>query len=129
MIRADAISDKLNIFGFKFKVTQLNQDGYILKIYLPILCYLQIIISKNSIKITSRTFIGIDFLTVEWNLIAYSTLVSVLLAFSVIPTNSMIVIFFVVFTLYYLMCIIKLEALKVILLRWIDMEVQRQEVE
>jgi hypothetical protein len=129
MIRVAPISDKLNIFGHKFKVTQLKQDEYILKIYLPILCYLRIIISKNRIKITSRTFIGIDFLTVEWNLIVYSIILSVLLAYRLIPTHSEIVILFAVFISYYLMCIIKLEALKVILLSWIDMEVQRQEVE
>jgi len=129
MINVDGISNKLNILGYRFKGTQLNQDEFILKIYLPIGCYLNIKFSANRIKITSRTFIGIDFLTVEWNLIIYSLVLLALLAFNVIPAHSVIVIFFAVFFLYYLMCIIKLEALKVILCRWIDKEFQHQKVE
>ena len=128
-MKTNRILRKLSMLGYKFKETQHTQDEVVLKIYLPVLCYLKIKFSANSIKISSRTFIGIDFLSVEWNLIIYSLVLTFLLAISVIQAHSMIVIFFAIFILYYLMCIIKLEALKVILCRWIDIEFQSQKTE
>jgi len=129
MIKIDPILKNLIILGYKHKEKHYKKDEVILKIYLPILCYLKIKFLANRIEITSRTFIGIDFISAEWNLIIYSLALTILLAVGVIQTNSMIVVFFTIFILYFLMCIVKLEALKVIICRWIEMELQHQKNE
>jgi hypothetical protein len=114
------IRQKLNLYGFRFYERENSSGESVLKIYLPMLCYLKITFSENRIKISSRTFIGLDFLSLEWNFMLYALALALLLAFQVFDVGSAFTIFFLLFLLFFCMGIIKLEFLKTQVYKWLD---------
>ena len=122
MIRTDNIKSKLNLLGYKMKETQNEKGEVILKVYLPIVCFLKIRFAENKIKITSGSYVGFYFYSLELTAIFYSLVLSLLLAYEVIAMNSVFTVFFLLFILYYLVCFIKSEFLRIIIIGWIEKE-------
>jgi hypothetical protein len=122
MIKTDNIKSKLKVLGYKMKETQNEKGDVILKVYLPILCFLKIRFAENKIKITSGTYVGFYFYSLELTVIVYSLVLSLLLAYEVIAMNSVFTFFFLLFILYYLVCFVKSEFLRIIIIGWIEKE-------
>jgi len=122
MIRTDNIKSKLNLLGYKMKETQNEKGEVILKVYLPIVCFLKIRFAENKIKITSGSYVGFYFYSLELTAIFYSLVLSLLLAYEVIAMNSVFTVFFLLFILYYLVCFFKSEFLRIIIIGWIEKE-------
>ena len=122
MIKTDNIKNKLKLLGYRLKETQYADGEVVLKVYLPILCYLKIRLMESKIKISLRTYMGLGFFSLEFNYAIYSLALALLLAFEIIQVNSVLTIFFFLFILYFLLCIIKLEFLKLNVYRWIEEE-------
>jgi hypothetical protein len=121
MIRySEHLVQKLDFWGYRFNESQNSAGESVLKVYLPILCYLKITIAENKIKITSRTFIGVDFISLEWNFLIYSLILALLLAFGAFAAHSVFTVFFLLFLFFFSMGIIKLEFLKMQIYRWAD---------
>jgi len=114
------IRQKLDLYEFRFNERKNSSGEVVLKIYLPLLCYLKITFSESRVKISSRTFIGLDFLSLEWNFMLYALALALLLAFQVFDVESVFTIFFLLFLLFFGMGIIKLEFLKTQVYRWLD---------
>ena len=104
------------------KETQNEKGEVILKVYLPIVCFLKIRFAENKIKITSGSYVGFYFYSLELTAIFYSLVLSLLLAYEVIAMNSVFTVFFLLFILYYLVCFIKSEFLRIIIIGWIEKE-------
>ena len=122
MIKTDNIKNKLKLLGYRLKETQYADGEVVLIVYLPILCYLKIRLMESKIKISLRTYMGLGFFSLEFNYAIYSLALALLLAFEIIQVNSVLTIFFFLFILYFLLCIIKLEFLKLNVYRWIEEE-------
>lgn len=122
MIKPDNIKSKLNFLGYKMKETQNEKGDVILKVYLPIVCFLKIRFAENKIKITSGTYVGFHFYSLELTAIIYSLVLVLLLAYEAISVNSVFTVFFLLFILYYLVCFVKSEFLRIVIIGWIEKE-------
>ena len=104
------------------KETQNENGEVVLKVFLPLLCFLKVRIAENKIKITSGTYVGFYFYSSELTAIIYSLVLALLLAYEVISMNSVFTVFFLLFILYYLVCFVKSEFLRIIIIGWIEKE-------
>lgn len=118
MINPDDIIRKLRLLGYKLKETKNEKGEVMLKVFLPILCFLKIRFKENKIEITTGSYVGFYFYSLEMTVIVYSLVLTLLLAYEVISMNSEFTVFFLLFILYYLICLIKLEFLRVIVIGW-----------
>ena len=122
MIKTNNIKSKLKLLGYKMKETQNENGEVVLKVFLPLLCFLKVRIAENKIKITSGTHVGFYFYSLELTVIVYSLVLALLLAYEVISMNSVFTVFFLLFILYYLVCFVKSEFLRIIIIVWIEKE-------
>ncbi|GEM_PF-1415953 len=122
MIKTNNIKSKLKLLGYKMKETQNENGEVVLKVFLPLLCFLKVRIAENKIKITSGTHVGFYFYSLELTVIVYSLVLALLLAYEVISMNSVFTVFFLLFILYYLVCFVKSEFLRIIIIGWIEKE-------
>lgn len=120
MIKSDVIISKLKLLGYKLKETRNEKGEVILKVFLPILCFLKIKFKGNKIKITTGTYVGFYFYSLELTAIVYTLVLTLLLAYEVISMNSVFTVLFLLFILYYLICFIKLEFLRIIIIGWFE---------
>ncbi len=122
MIKTENIKNKLHRLGYKYKEDYYSEKEHVLKIYLPILCYLKIRFTEHKISITARTYIGSWFHTIEFNFILYGLATALLLAFEIIAVQSIFTALLGLFILYFLLCIIKLEFLRLMVIKWTEQE-------
>lgn len=117
----EIIKNRLILLNYivKEKINSKNEVT-IIRVYLPILCYLKIKFTKDKTKISSRTFIGSNLISIELNFIIYLLMLALLLAYEVIQVNSVLTIFFILFLLFFIVCIIKLEFIKLLIINLIE---------
>ena len=77
----EIIKNRLILLNYivKEKINSKNEVT-IIRVYLPILCYLKIKFTKDKTKISSRTFIGSNLISIELNFIIYLLMLALLLA-------------------------------------------------
>ena len=111
----EQIISRLEFFNFNY---ELDKD--ILKINLPLFCYLKIKINDDSVKLTSRIRFGFSFLSLEWNFIIYGLILYVLAFFQWITLNRGIFVLLGLFVIYFVVCFMKIETMKKIVHNWIE---------
>jgi len=121
----DLIIEKLKFFNYKY-TTDIYRDKpaeIILKIYLPMLCYLKVSFFENKVKMTSRILYGINFLSLEYNFFIYAIGLIILSFLKWSELDMVIFIFLFIILIKFVICFIKLELLKTIIHRWIEEDV------
>jgi len=114
-LNVETIKVKLDTFDYKYK----DKEGELI-VYLPILCYIKVKYTGDNVKFTSRTFLGFNFLSLEFNFLFYSLVFYFTSYFYWTTLNKGIFVLFGIFILYFIICIIKVESLKIIMHNWID---------
>ena len=112
---SEKIISRLKFFNFKYEL-----NGTVLKIFLPMFCYLKIEFATNRVKITSRINFGFRFLPVEVNFIIYGLILYLLTWFQWPVLNKGIFMLIGIFLLIFVICIIKIESMKTIVHNWIE---------
>jgi len=111
----EKIITRLEFFNFNYEL-----DKAILKINLPLFCYLKIKINDDSVKLTSRIRFGFSFLSLEWNFIIYGLILYLLAYFQWITLNRGIFVLLGLFVIYFVVCFMKIETMKKIVHNWIE---------
>ena len=114
---AQSIISKLEYFNYKYEIKDET-----LKIYLPMLCYLKIKITKDKIKFSSHIRFGFNILSLEYNFLIYSLALYLLTWFKWTALNKGIFILLGLFIIYFVISFIKTESMKTILHNWIENE-------
>jgi hypothetical protein len=114
-INTEKITTRLKTFNYDFEV-----KGTVIKIYLPMLCYLKINWGSGKIKITSHISFGFRFLSIEINFIIYGLILYVLTWFQWTNLNKGIFALFGILLIYFVICFIKLESMRSITHNWIE---------
>ena len=119
MDKKDQISDKL-ISRLKRFNYSYEAKGTIIKVFLPMLCYLKINSAQDKIKITSHITFGFSFLPIEINFIIYGLVLYILTWFQWTNLNKGIFALLGIFLIYFVVCFIKLESMRSVLHTWIE---------
>ncbi len=121
----ESIIEKLKFFNYRFTtdVYRNHPLEIILKIYLPLLCYLKISFFENKVKMTSRILYGFSFLSLEYNFIVYAIGLITLSLLKWSDLEIVIYIFLFILLIKFIICFIKLELLKALIHRWIEEDV------
>ena len=114
---SEKIISRLKFFNFKYEL-----NGTVLKIFLPMFCYLKIESATDRVKITSRINFGFRFLPVEVNFIIYGLILYLLTWFQWPVLNKGIFMLIGIFLLIFVICIIKIESMKTIVHNWIELD-------
>jgi len=113
-------NSEIIISNLKFYNYNFDLKRNILKINLPLLCYLKINFNNNSFKPTSHLRFGFTFLTVEWNLIIYGFAFLFFTLYYWKTINFGILVFFVLFLLVLFVCYLKTKSTKHLVYKWIE---------
>lgn len=114
-LNSDKIISRLKTFNYDYET-----KGTIIKVFLPMLCYLKIISTQDKIKITSHISFGFRFLPIEVNFVIYGLFLYTLTWFKWPVLNKGIFVLFGSMLIYFVVCFIKLESLRSILHTWIE---------
>jgi len=117
MFNKQNIINKIERFDYKYEFK--NET---LIIYLPLLCYLKIRILENKIKFSSHIRFGFNFLSLELNFLLYSLAFYAVSYFYWETIDKGLLILFGLFIIYFVVCFIKIESLKIIIHNWNDKE-------
>lgn len=111
--KKDLIVSKLSEYDYKY-----NINGTKLNIILPMLCYLSINFLPQKTKMSSHLTIGIRFLSIEYNYLIYG----IFFYFLMTIVSQQIILYYLIFLyyLYLIICVVKLESMKVIIHKWLD---------
>lgn len=112
---SEKIISRLKIFNYNYEL-----NGTILKIFLPMLCYLKINFVADKIKITSRISFGFRILPIEINFLIYGLVLYSLTWFQWTILNKGIFASFAILLIYFVVCFIKLESMRSIIHNWIE---------
>jgi hypothetical protein len=114
-LNSDKIISRLKTFNYDYEA-----KGTIIKVFLPMLCYLKINSTQDKIKITSHITFGFRFLPIEINFIIYGLVLYILTWFQWTNLNKGIFALLGIFLIYFAVCFIKLESMRSILHTWIE---------
>jgi hypothetical protein len=114
-INQEKIIARLRLYNYDFE-----QNGDVMKIYLPMFCFLKLRFENEKVKLTSHIRFGFHFLTLEWNFIIYGLILYLLTWFQWPELNKGIFMLFGIFLLIFMICIIKIESMKIIVHSWIE---------
>jgi hypothetical protein len=114
-INTEKISNRLRTFNYNFEI-----KGSVIKIYLPMLCYLKIDSTKESVRITSHISFGFRFLPIEVNFVMYGLILYALTWFQWTTLNRGVFALLAAMLIYFVVCFIKLESLRSIVHNWIE---------
>ena len=126
--RLKKIVSKLEFFNYRYSLDQFRQAPAetILKIYLPLFCFLRVSFSEGKVRMSSRIQYGFNFLSLEYNFLIYAM---GLIALATYLWNAIPAVLFIglgLILLHFLVCFIKLEFLKTIIHRWVEDEYLNQ---
>lgn len=113
ILNSDKIITRLQTFNYNYEV-----KGTIIKVYLPMLCYLKINSTQDKIKISSGINFGFRFLPIEINFAIYGLVLYILTWFRWTNLNKGIFALLGIILIYFVVCFIKLESLRSILHNW-----------
>jgi hypothetical protein len=112
---SDKIISRLKTFNYNYEV-----KGTIIKVFLPMLCYLKINTAQDKIKISSHISFGFRFLPIEINFAIYGLVLYTLTWFQWTNLNKGIFALLGTLLIYFVVCFIKLESMRSILHTWIE---------
>ncbi len=115
VLNSDKIIKRLQTFNYNFEV-----KGTIIKVFLPMLCYLKINSTQEKIKISSHISFGFRFLPIEINFAIYGLALYILTWFQWTNLNKGIFALLGILLIYFVVCFIKLESMRSILHIWIE---------
>lgn len=115
LFNSEKITSRLESFNYDYRLKDKT-----LKIFLPMLCYLKIKFSNDSVKMTSHLRIGFDFLPLEFNFFIYGAILYILTWFQWTTLNKGIFILLGLLVIHFVICFIKIESMRVIIHNWID---------
>ncbi len=118
-ITPERLINRLELFRYRY---DLDTDAHekVLKIYLPMLCYLKLKFANGKVKTSSRIQYGFNFLTLEYNFFIYAIGLLLLTAYKWTTIDTVVIMGLVLILLHFVICFIKLEFLKIIVHRWLD---------
>ena len=111
----DKIIDRLKIFNYKYKL-----KGQTLKVFLPMFCYLKIDFKSGKVKMTSHLNFAFRFLPLEYNFLIYGLALYILVWFNWTTLNKAIFLLFRLFIIHFVVCVIKIEALRSTIQNWLE---------
>jgi hypothetical protein len=114
-LNSDKIVARLKSFNYNYDL-----NGSTIKVYLPMLCYLKINYDSDKIKISSHISFGFRFLPIEINFAIYGIILYTLTWFQWTNLNKGVFALFGIMLIYFVICFIKLESLRLILHTWIE---------
>lgn len=114
-INQEKIIKRLQFYSFNFE-----QHGNVLKIFLPMFCFLKLSFENEKVKLTSHIRFGFQFLTLEWNFLIYGLILYLLTWFQWPVLNKGIFILLGIFLLVFVICVIKIESMKITVHNWIE---------
>jgi len=112
---SNKIISRLKYFKYNYR-----HDGNILKIHLPMSCFLKIKFKDDGIKLSSHIHFGFHFLPLEWNFLIYGLVFYVLAYFQWPTLNKGIFVLLGLFVTYFVVCFIKIETMKSIIHNWLE---------
>ncbi len=117
----EKLTNQLTRFNYRFKLLggSGGSDEKTVIVYLPFLCYLKVIIGSEKIKMRSKMYFGFTN-SLEWNFLFYSLTLLVLTVLKWGSIDHVVFVFLYVLLVYMAVCFVKLEALKVMVTRWLD---------
>ena len=111
----DKIIDRLKSFNYKYEL-----NGQILKVYLPMFCYLKIDFKSEKLKMTSHLNFGFRFLPLEYNFLIYGFGLYILTWYFWTTLNKAVFLLFGLFVVHFVVCFIKIETMRIIIHNWIE---------
>lgn len=111
----DKIIERLKHFDYKYEL-----NGQILKVFLPMFCYLKITIKSDKVKMTSHINFGFRFLSLEYNFLIYAFGLYILTWYFWPTLNKAGFVLLGLMFIYFIVCFIKIETVKIILHNWIE---------
>ncbi len=112
---SDKIIDKLKLFNYKYELA-----GQTLKVFLPLFCYLKIDFKTDKVKMTSHLNFGFSFLSLEYNFLIYGLGLYILAWYKWATMNKGVFLLFGLMVVHFVVCFIKIETTRIIILHWID---------
>lgn len=113
----DKIVNRLKRFDYRHEL-----NGQVLKIFLPMFCYLKIDFAAGKVKMTSHLNFGIRSLSLEYNFLLYGLGLYVLAWYFWTRLNKAVFLLFGIFLVHFVICFIKIEALKITIHNWIEID-------
>ncbi len=118
-INPERLINRLELFRYRYALdTDANEK--VLKIYLPMLCYLKMKFANGKVKISSRIQYGFNFLPLEYNFFIYAIGLLLLTAYKWTTIDTTVIMGLVLILLHFVICFIKLEFLKIIVHKWLE---------
>jgi hypothetical protein len=115
ILSSDKIISRLKKFNYRYEF-----NGTIIKVFLPMLCYLKISLKHDNIKISSHISFGFRILPIEINFVIYGLVLYALTWFQWTNLNKGIFALLAIVLIYFVVCFIKLESMRTILHTWIE---------
>ena len=115
VLNSDMIISKLKTFNYGYEV-----KGTVIKVYLPMMCYLKINSAQDKITITSHISFGFNYFPIEINFAIYGLALYILTWFQWTHLNKGIFALLGVFLIYFVVFFIKLESMRSIIHIWIE---------
>ena len=113
----DKIIDRLKFFNYKYEI-----NGQTLKVFLPMFCYLKIDFKSGKFKMTSHLNFGFRFLPLEYNFLIYGFGLYILAWYNWTTLNKAIFLLFGLFVIHFVVCFIKIEALRTTIQNWVEQD-------
>lgn len=101
---SDKIIERLKLFNYKYE-----RNGQILKVFLPMFCYLKIEFKSDKIKMTSHLNFGFHFLPLEYNFLIYGLGLYILAWFNWTTLNKAIFLLLGLFVVQFVVFLLKLK--------------------
>ncbi len=114
---------KLRFYRYRYSLDVFTHpDEVVLKIYLPMLCYLKIRYKNNRIKMTSHIRYGFDFVSLEYNMLIYALIFLGITGHWGLKAEPVILSGLFMMIIHFVICFIKIESLRTIVHHWIQDE-------
>ncbi len=118
-ISPERLINRLETFSYRHAL-DTDEDKKVLKIYLPMFCYLKLKFANGKVKISSRIQYGFNFLPLEYNFFIYAIGLLLLAAYKWTTIDTAVIMGLVLILLHFVICFIKLEFLKIIVHKWLE---------
>jgi hypothetical protein len=118
-IKPERLINRLETFSYRHTL-DTDAGERVLKIYLPMFCYLKLKFANGRVKISSRIQYGFNFLPLEYNFFIYTIGLLLLTAYKWTTIDTVVIMGLVLILLHFVICFIKLEFLKIIVHKWLE---------
>jgi len=115
------IIDRLKIFNYKYEL-----NGQILKVFLPMFCFLKIDFKSEKVKMTSHLKFGFHFLPLEYNFLLYGLGIYTLAWYNWTTLNKGVFLLLGLIVIHFVVCFIKIEALRIMIHNWLENDNEKE---